>query len=101
MGYPRCNNVPGNTVDPQQQLITLLFRLVFVACGALCASAMTIWRQYRRARYLKKALENEQQASISRVSEATQRPLKAFLQELKPTVLRLAEDTKTTWKLEP
>lgn len=100
MGYSGCNT-QDMAVDPQQQLIVLLFRIVYVACGALCASAMAIWRQYRRARYLKKALENEQQLTISRATEATQRPLKAFLQELKPTVQRLAEDTKSTWKLEP
>lgn len=88
-------------MDPvHQELVALLFRIVYALGGALCGSLTVIWRQYRRGRCLKKALENEQQLAISRVSEATQRPLKAFLQELKPTVQRLAEDTKSTWKLE-
>lgn len=88
-------------MDPvQRELIVLLFRIVYALGGLLFGSLMLIFRQYRRACYLRKALENEQQLAISRASEATQRPLKAFLQELKPTVQRLAEDTRATWKLE-
>lgn len=90
-------------MDPQAQLIALLFRLVYVACGALCASAMAIWRASRRARYLKKALENEQQATSSRVQsavkESSDRHLKAFFHEGKPMLERLADDTKTDFVL--
>lgn len=90
-------------MDPQQQLIALLFRVVYVACGALCASAMAIWRQYRRGRYLKKALENEQQATTSRAHgasrETSERLLRIFFQEPRPTLQRLADDTETDFTI--
>lgn len=90
-------------MDPQALLIALLFRVIYVACGALCASVIAIWRQSRQRRYLKKALENEQQATSSRVQsavkESSDRHLKAFLNEGKPMLERLADDTKTDFDL--
>lgn len=92
-------------MDPQAQLIALLFRLVYVACGALCASAMAIWRASRRARYLKKALENEQQATSSRVQSGAKRVsdelLRTFLHEPRPTLRRLADDSETDFTIKP
>lgn len=90
-------------MDPQAQLVALLLRLIYVACGALCASAMTIWRQSRQRRYLKKALENEQQATTSRVraasKETSDRLLRIFMQEPRPTLQRLADDSETDFTI--
>lgn len=98
-------------MDPvQQQLVALLFRCVYALGGALCGSLMHIWRSSRQKRYLREALAREQQYASSRaernsrlesraVRETTGRLLTKFLQEPRPTLQRLADDTETDFTL--
>lgn len=98
-------------MDPvQRELVVLLFRIVYVLGGALCGSLMHIWRSSRQKRYLREALAREQQYASSRAErnsrieskatrETTGRLLTKFLQEPRPTLQRLAEDTETDFTL--
>lgn len=98
-------------MDPvQQQLISLLFRVVYALGGALCGSLMIIFRSWRQKKYLREALAREQQYASSRAErnsrieskatrETTARLLKAFLQEPRPTLQRLADDSETDFTL--
>lgn len=100
-------------MDPvQRELIALLYRVVYALGGALFGSLMHIWRSSRQRRYLREALAREQHYASSRaertsriesrtVRETTARLLTKFLQEPRPTLQRLADDTETDFTIKP
>lgn len=93
-----------------QQLIALLFRIVYALGGALCGSLMLHFRAWRTKRYMREVLAREQAYAASRaeknsrlesraVRETTGRLLKAFLEEPRPTLQRLADDSETDFTI--
>lgn len=87
----------------QQQLIALLFRLLWLAGGVLSGAMLVIARQWRQKKYLREALERQERVGSSRTQAAVQtavdRLLKRFLQEPRPSLRRLADDSETDFTI--
>ena len=67
------------------------------ASGAGFWSLTTIWRLYRRNRYLQEALRRERASSLQKLNEMQRSLLEAFMREPTPTLEELVNRTEEQW----